>query len=98
MAARNKSKRDATEDAQRKAGVGRLANTSTNPADTSANPRAEKPIGRPAQEVAREDTAGDPAPTAGGKDRARIVPPPTQGDSSEAPDHIVGGEPGETVY
>ena len=98
MTARNNPKRGGTEDAQRKAGVGRLANTSTNPADTSANPRAEKPIGRPAQEVARGDTAANPATADGGKDRARIVPPPNQGDSSEVTDHIIGGEPGETVY
>src|SRR5215208_4337509 len=98
MTARNNPKRRSTEDAQRKAGVGRLANTSMNPTDTSANPRAEKPIGRPAQEVARNDTAANPATTAGGKDRARIVPPPNQGDSSEVTDHIIGGEPGETVY
>ena len=98
MATRKSPNRGGTGDAQRKANVGRLANTSTNPADTSANPRAEKPIAHPAQEVARDDMAANPETTAGGKDRARIVPPKNQGDSSEVTDHIVGGEAGATVY
>jgi hypothetical protein len=98
MATRNNPKRGGTEDAQRKAGVGRLANTSTNPADTSAHPRAEKPIARPTQKVAQDDMAANPATTDGGKDRARIVPPANQGDSREVTDRIVGGEPGDTVY
>jgi hypothetical protein len=42
--------------------------------------------------------AANPETTAGGKDRARIVPPKNQGDSSEVTDHIVGGERGAPVY
>jgi len=98
MATRNRPNRSGRDDAQQKANVGRLANTSTNPADTSAHPRAEKPIAQPAHEVARDDMDANPETTAGGKDRARIVPPKNQGDSSEVTDHIVGGESGATVY
>jgi hypothetical protein len=98
MASQKTPKRRAPDDSQQQASVGRLANTSTNPADTSAYPRAEKPIGQPAQEVARGDMTANPETTDGGKDRARIVPPPNQGDSKEITDHIVGGEAGATVY
>jgi hypothetical protein len=98
MASQKTPKRRAPEKDQQQANVGRLANTSTNPTDRSANPRAEKPIGRAAQEVARDDMTANPETTDGRKDRARIVPPPNQGDSKEVTDHIVGGEAGATVY
>ena len=78
--------------------TGRLANTSANPNDTSANSRAEQPIGQPAQEAAREDLHDHPATADGGTDQGRIISPSNQGDSEDVTEHIVGGEPGETVY
>ncbi len=83
---------------QRTTNTGRLANTSARPQDTSAIPGVERPIAGPAQEVAESDMDAHPATAEGGKDRARIVPPPNQGDASEVTEHIVGGEPGATVY
>jgi len=83
---------------RQEAGVGRLANTSENPEDTSVIPGVEKPIARPAQAVAEDDMDASPPTEDGGEDRARIVPPPNQGESTEVTRHIVGGEAGDTVY
>jgi hypothetical protein len=78
--------------------TGRLANTSANPQDTSANPRVERPIGQPAEAAAREDLHTHPATVDGGTDQARTISPSNQGDSEEVTEHIVGGEAGATVY
>ena len=78
--------------------TGRLANTSIKPGDMSAIPGVEAPIAGPAEDVAQSDMDAHPTTVDGGKDRARIVPPPNQGDSSEVEEHNVGGEPGATVY
>ena len=82
---------------QQQANTGRLSNTSAIPEDISAHPGVERPIADPAHEVAQDDLDANPATGEGGKDRARIVPPPNQGDAAPVVEKV-GGEAGDTVY
>jgi hypothetical protein len=82
---------------RKQTGTGRLANRPAKPGEVLGVPQQTAPIAAPAEQTSARDFDEHPATTAGDEDRARIVPPPNQGDASEVTERL-GGESGDTVY
>ncbi|HEY7060031.1 MAG TPA: hypothetical protein VII06_01020 [Chloroflexota bacterium] len=81
----------------RTAGTGRISNNTSDNKDMSSYASEDATMGRPAQQMARDDMDAHPETEDGGPDRARIVPPANQGDAEEVTDHL-GPNVGATVY
>ncbi len=97
MAMKHDPARGGSAGAKEEARVGRRSHTTADNIEYSASVGVEERLGRPAEETAHADMGAHPATVDGSEDRARIVPPPNQGDSDDVTEHL-GPESGGTVY
>ncbi|HZS00128.1 MAG TPA: hypothetical protein VFE37_15550 [Chloroflexota bacterium] len=79
------------------ASTGRISNNTSDNKDMSSYASQDATLGRPAQQVAREDMDAHPEAEDGSVDRARIVPPANQGDAEDVVERL-GPNTGATVY